>query len=79
MVDMRRHELIGVRACGGCDAQELAVDYRGGRRLSGDLTGRSSGQRSDGCGWAMMSSGGGHMSSGKNEFLRKRNSKEGRE
>jgi hypothetical protein len=43
--------------------------------LSGDLTGRSSGRRSDGCGQAVRSGGGGDFSSGESEFLSKRNPK----
>jgi hypothetical protein len=45
--------------------------------LSGDLTDRSSGRRSDECGQAARSGGGGDLSSGESEFLCKRNSKEG--
>jgi hypothetical protein len=47
--------------------------------LSGDLTGCSSGWRSDGCGRAVRSGGSGDLSSGESEFWRKRNPKEGRE
>jgi hypothetical protein len=45
--------------------------------LSGDLTGCSSGRRSDGCSGAARSGGGGDLSSGEREFLRKRNPKKG--
>jgi hypothetical protein len=45
--------------------------------LSRDLTGRSSGRRSDGCGWEARSGGGSNLSSGESEFLHKRNPKEG--
>jgi hypothetical protein len=46
--------------------------------LSEDLTGRSSGWRSDECGRATRSGDGGDLSSSESEFLCKRNSKEGR-
>jgi hypothetical protein len=45
----------------------------------GDLIGRTSRRHSDGCGRTTRSGGGGNMSSGESEFLRKRNLKEGRE
>jgi hypothetical protein len=38
-------------------------------RLSRDLTGRSSGWRSDRCGQAARSGGGGYLSSDKSKFL----------
>jgi hypothetical protein len=47
--------------------------------LSGDLTDRSSERRSDGCGRATRSDSGNDLSSGENEFLHKRNPKEGGE
>jgi hypothetical protein len=47
--------------------------------FSGDLTGRSSRQQSDGCARAVRSGSGGNLSSDESEFLRKRNLKEGRE
>jgi hypothetical protein len=47
--------------------------------LFGDLTGRSSGRRSDGCDRAMMSGSGDDLSSGESELLHKRNQKEGGE
>jgi hypothetical protein len=47
--------------------------------LSEDLTGRSSGQRSDGCGRTVRSGGGDDLSSDESEFLHKRNSRKGRE
>jgi hypothetical protein len=45
-------------------------------RLYGDLIGRSSGRRSDGCGRAARSGSGGGLNSSESEFLRKRNPKE---
>jgi hypothetical protein len=42
-VDLRWQELTGVRACGSCDAQKLAVDAWRGRGTLQDLTDRSSG------------------------------------
>jgi hypothetical protein len=47
--------------------------------LSGDHTGRSSGKRSDGCSQTMRSGSGKDWSSGENELLHKRYSKEGGE
>jgi hypothetical protein len=44
-----------------------------------DLTGHSSGRRSNGCGRAVRSGGGNDLSSSKNEFLFKRTPKEGGE
>jgi hypothetical protein len=47
--------------------------------LSEDHTGRSSGKRSDGCSQTMRSGSGKDWSSGENELLHKRYSKEGGE
>jgi hypothetical protein len=49
MVDLRRQELIGVRAHDGCDAREFIVDAWGGRGALRDLTSHSSRRRSDRC------------------------------
>jgi hypothetical protein len=43
--------------------------------LSRDLIDHSLGRRSDKCGWAARSGGGGGLSSGESEFLHKRNLK----
>jgi hypothetical protein len=47
--------------------------------LSDDLTGRTLGWQSDGCGRAVRSDGGHDLSSSKSKFLRKRNPNEGGE
>jgi hypothetical protein len=47
--------------------------------LSEDLTGRSSGWRSHGCGRVAMIGGGGNISFGKSEFLCKRTPMKGGE
>jgi hypothetical protein len=59
-VDLRWQELVGVRACSGCDAREFVV----------------SGRRSDRCGRVVRSGGSDDLSSDESEFLRKINSKE---
>jgi hypothetical protein len=47
--------------------------------LSKDLTSRSLGRRSDGCGRAARSDSGGDLNSGECEFLCKKNTKKDRE
>jgi hypothetical protein len=47
--------------------------------FSEDLTGRSSGRQSNGCGRTVRSGSDNDLSSSENEFLYKRNSKEGGE